>query len=89
MPSAPGELYEGFGSDYSELRGHCILIPKSQNFNSISKTDDIIKQLNPMISSEFTQSQTFEQKIAILFNLKEKWTLGELELYLKDTLEPE
>ena len=84
-----GELFEGFGSDFVELRGHCVLIPAAHNFNHLSRTDNIIKWLDPMLSREFERSHTFETKLAILFNIKEKWTLSELDIMLKETLEPE
>lgn len=87
---APGELFEGFGSELAELRGKCILIPAAHNFNHVSRTDDIIKWLDPMLSPEFsTATNTFDSKLATLFSIKEKWTLGELDCMLKGTLEPE
>ena len=84
-----GEIFEGFGKDFAELRGHCFLIPAVHNFNHISRTDDIIKWFNPIIAPEFQNSTSFVDKLAILFTIKEKWTLGELDTILKDTLEPE
>lgn len=66
-----------------------MLVPAAHNFNHVSRTDDIIKWLNPLLSPEFAKSQTFESKLAILFNIKEKWTSGELDVMLRDTLEPE
>ena len=65
------------------------MVPAAHNFGNISKTDDIIKWLNPMLSPEFSECNSFESKLAILFTIKEKWTLGELTRMLKDTLEPD
>ena len=66
-----------------------MVIPAKHNFDEIAKTDTILKYLDPMLSPEFKSSLTFVDKLAVLFSIKEKWTIGELELYLKDTLEPE
>ena len=71
------------------MKGLCILIPAKHNYNYLHKTDTILKWLDPMLSIEFEACTTFEQKLAVLFTVKEKWTAGELELYLKSTLEPE
>ena len=65
------------------------MIPAKHNYNFIHKTDTILKWLDPILSIEFEACTTFEQKLAILFSLKEKWTQSELDLYLKGTLEPE
>ena len=67
----------------------CVVIPAKHNFNEISKTDTILKYLNPTLSPEFSVSLSFVEKLQVLFSIKEKWTFTELELYLKDTLEPE
>ena len=83
------EIYEGFGDELAELRGLCVVIPAKHNFSEIARTDTILKYLDPMLSPEFSASMTFVEKLQVLFSIKEKWTLGELELYLKDTLEPE
>ena len=86
-----GELFEGFGTEFAELRGQSILIPAVHNENHINRTDDIIKWLDPMLSPEFLESNsiTFESKLATLFSIKKKWTLGELDCLLRGTLEPE
>ena len=65
------------------------MVPSAHNFGNICKTDDIIKWLNPLLSPEFSACNSFESKLAILFTIKEKWTLGELDRMLRDTLEPE
>ena len=84
-----GELFEGFGSDLVELKGHCVIIPAAHNYTNVNKTDDIIKLLHPQLSPELAYCNSFESTLAALFQLKEKWTLTELEGILKDTLEPE
>ena len=83
------ELFEGFGSEFAELKGHCILVPATQNQTNINRTDDIIKYLHPILSAEFADCITFESKLARAFSIKQKWTVGELEVLLKNTLEPE
>ena len=80
---------EGFGSDFAELKGHCVLIPAAHNFSHINKTDDIIKWLDPMVSPDLSHCTSFEDKLAVLFTIKEKWTVGELGRFLGGTLEPE
>ena len=66
------------------------MIPAAHNFNHVSRTDDIIKWLDPMLSPDFSStSNTFDSKLATLFSIKEKWTLGEMDSMLKGTLEPE
>ena len=37
----------------------------------------------------FTYLETAEQRLETLFKLKEKWTLGELEVILGEYLEPD
>jgi len=86
---ASGELFEGFGKEFAELRGHCILVPAAHNYNNLNKTDDIIKQLHPVLSPECAGRSTFETMLAALFAIKEKWTLPELDTFLKGTVEPE
>lgn len=83
------ELFEGLGTDLAELKGHCVIIPAAHNYSNLNRTDNIIKLLHPMLSPELARCSSFESTLAALFQLKEKWTLTELESILKKTLEPE
>lgn len=84
-----GEIFEGFGGELSELKDFAVLIPDKQNFTHIHTTDTILKWLDPILSLEFKTCTTFEKKMEVLFKVKDKWTAGEFERYMKNTLEPE
>ena len=64
-------------------------MPAVHNQTSVNRTDDIIKELHPLLSEELSSCVSFESKLAALFTIKEKWTLTELDALLQGTLEPE
>ena len=86
-----GELYEGFGDKFADLKGQAVLIPAVHNGDCLNKTDDIILWLDPFQSTRFENDNivSIESRLSTLFQIKEKWTLTELEAQLTSFLEPE
>jgi len=73
-------LFEGFGNDFGDLRSLAIIKPAS-------KPEAVtLKYLNVYHS---LQADAFEARLNALFTIKEKWTIGELETYLDEWVEPE
>ena len=74
------ENYKGY--DMSFLRGMAILIPK-MDLKMVNKPDDVIKLLNPYFSKEFDHCYgNPERRLEAMFDIKDKWTRAELEVYL-------
>ena len=62
-----GEIFEGFGSELSELKDFAVLIPDKHNQTHIHETDTIVKFLDPILSHEFARCITFEKKLEVMF----------------------
>ena len=78
-------LFEGYSDyDLSFLRGFAFLIPM-QDIKTLSKPQDhVIKFAHKYYSKEFEYcGGSAEKRLEALFNLKDKWTKGEIEAYLK------
>ena len=54
-----------------------------------TSTEISIKSFEMYFDDAFTYLETAEQRLETLFKLKEKWTLGELEVILGEYLEPD
>jgi hypothetical protein len=68
-------------------RGLAIIIPGSEQ-KLVNKTDDIIRILDPYNSDEFLLSYgSAEKRLEKLFEIKDKWIIGELKVYLQEFIE--
>lgn len=82
-----GNIFEGCPRDLSFLRGEAIIIPRNE-LKSVSKPDHVILSFHPYYDRRFEHclglpsSLSSEKRIAVLFDLKDKWTRGELETYM-------
>jgi hypothetical protein len=80
-------IFEGFPRDLSFIRGEAVIIPKGE-LKTMSKPDHVILSLHPYYDRRFehclglTSSLCTEKRLEVLFDLKEKWTRGELDTYL-------
>ena len=90
LSASKGELYEGYGNKFVDIRDNAVIIPSVHNNDSVNKTDNIILWLDPYLSDRLDEClASVESRMATLFAIKEKWTLQELDIQLKDFLEPE
>lgn len=61
----------------------------AQELRSFGQTEDVIRVLHPFYSSEFQFcGSSAEKRLQALFEVKDKWTYGELEAFLKPFVEP-
>ena len=79
--------------DLSSVAGQAIIIPYAHqrvHERNTSAQDDIIMALNPYFHPELVKCmENIEQRIEVLFKIKEKWTARELKSLLQDFCEPE
>ncbi len=78
-------IFEYFPTaDLSFLSGLAILIPMSEFKAVQDKRDHVINLLSQFYSKELSHCQgSAEDRLAALFSIKDKWTKGELEVYLE------
>ena len=84
-----GELFEGYGNQFSFLSGQAIIIPAQHNRSSGHHGKSIILYLDPYFSEALAGVNSFEKRVENLFSIKDKWCSIELKAYLETCLEPD
>ena len=72
------------GTEFGELKGNAVIIPKAAG-----RETEILLFSKYYSDLLVRHSSGFEDRLKALFEVKPKWTFGEIETYLGDWVEPD
>jgi len=81
-------LFEGLGDDFGYLVSYAVIIPTTTKPEKWDQ--NVVVYLHKHYNAALAAASTsFESRLAALFEIKPRWTYGELETYLNEWVEPE